>query len=121
MPSGYTHFRVFVSPAGTQGPRAVFQSGQPGPRFESITDASRNTILIAEAAEAVPWTKPDELVYRTDEPVPKLGTHFRNFFFPDVFFVTLADGSVRKYPMDLPEEKLRPLITANGGEPIDDK
>jgi hypothetical protein len=121
VPPGYTHFRVFVSPAGTQGPRAVFQSGQPGPRFESITDVKGNTILIAEAAEAVPWTKPDELVYHTDGPVPKLGTHFRNFFFPDVFFVTLADGSVRRYPMDLPEEKLRALITANGGEQIDDK
>src|SRR5262249_23736965 len=59
---GLTHYRVFV------GPQASF------PNYRDA--ASRfpdNAIMIAEAADAVPWTKPDELDYAPGKPLPRLG------------------------------------------------
>src|SRR2546430_1113440 len=63
-PPGRTRYRVFT------GDQAAFpeRSRQPGPlsvgrRFIEFTDGTSNTLLIVEAGEAVPWTKPDELPY----------------------------------------------------------
>ncbi len=114
-PVGYTHFRVFVTPSGSrEPPHAVFVSGQPGPSLNSIPDGTSNTILVVEAAEAVPWTKPDELEYDRDKPLPKLGGVFR-----EGFHTAMADGSVRFLPYDLEESDIRNLITADDGNVID--
>jgi RNA polymerase sigma factor (sigma-70 family) len=89
----------------------------PGPkasRIADITDGTSNTILIAEAAEAVPWTKPAELPYDPMKPLPKLGGMFK-----ERFHVTFADGSVHFLKHTINEATLRALITCNGGEIID--
>src|SRR5439155_1388856 len=51
-----THYQVFV------GPGAGFE-GKRGLRIGDFTDGTSNTILVAEAARAVPWTKPEDLPY----------------------------------------------------------
>ncbi len=112
-PPGHTHFRVFVTPRTVRGPSAVFRDGMPGPSITSITDGSSNTILVVESREPVPWTKPDELEYAANRPLPKIGGHFRN-----VTYALMADGSVQALPYDLPEATVRALITADGGEVI---
>jgi hypothetical protein len=112
-PPGHTHFRVFVTPNGAKGPAAVFRPAARGPSMALISDGPWNTVLVVEARDAVPWTKPDELDYAADKPLPKVGGHF-----PGAFLVLMADGSVRRLPTDLPEPTLRALVTANGDERI---
>jgi hypothetical protein len=115
--AGYTHYRVFVTPLGARGASAAFRSETTGPRIPAdFHDGTSITILIVEAHEAVPWTKPDELEYSADKPIPKLGGHF-----PGLFVAALADGSVVSLPTNLPEKQLRALITANGEDRIDGK
>jgi hypothetical protein len=104
-----THYQVFV------GPQASFQEGAPtGPRFPvAFPDGTSNTILIAEAAEAVPWTAPRDLTYDAKKPVPKLGGLFK-----EGFHVAMADGVSVYYFLHgkLSEETLRAAITPAGGE-----
>jgi hypothetical protein len=76
-----------------------------------FTDGTSNTILIVEAGNAVPWTKPEDLHYAADEPLPELGGLFR-----DVFHVALADGSVHTFTKKYDKATLRAAITADGGE-----
>ena len=49
--------------------------------------------MVVEADEAVPWTKPDELPYAPDKPLPALGGGPRGNF-----LVLMADGSVLLHP-----------------------
>jgi serine/threonine protein kinase len=102
-----TFYQVFV------GPGAAFE-GKKGVAMREFIDGTSNTILVVEAAEAVPWTKPADLAYSPNQPLPKLGA------VPEVNFVAaMADASVRTiHPKNL-ERDLRAMITRNGGENID--
>jgi hypothetical protein len=103
-----TYFQVFTGPDTTFGPS---RSGSPfGPPFEArarfkilgIPNGASNVIMIAEAARAVSWTKPDDLAYAPDQPLPALGavanqytafrlvTHRRRGM-----HVAMLDGAVR--------------------------
>ena len=113
VPAGHTHYRVFVSRPDAK-PSALFTDGSNGPKLNGIADGPSNTILIVEAAEAVPWTMPEVLLFGRNEPLPKLGGLFK-----DQFQVALADGSVRSFRLDMAEDKLRAWITKDGGETAD--
>jgi len=41
--------------------------------LSDIRDGASNTLLIVEAGAAVPWTKPADLEYAADQPLPRLG------------------------------------------------
>jgi hypothetical protein len=101
-----TYYQVFT------GKDAPF-NGMIAPNFARFTDGLSNTFLVAEAGEPVPWTKPEDLPYRADKPLPKLGG-----LFADGFHAALADGSVRFIPKDTDEKTLRAVITHNGGEDV---
>jgi len=89
--------------------------GARGPRFPaSFLDGTSNTFLVVEAAEAVPWTKPEDLTYDARKPVPKLGSEFSGGF-----LAAFADGSVRFIRKDIEEQTLRNLIMPADGNPID--
>jgi hypothetical protein len=97
------------------GPGSVFD-GPKGLPVKSISDGTlKNTVLAAEAAESVPWTKPDELEVKPDGPAPKLGslpTKRASLLF--------ADGTVVTVDTDtLSPEQLRALVTRAGSEKID--
>lgn len=104
---GMTHYRAFV------GPGTVFER-RPGRRggvpLNEIYDGTSNTLLLAEAAEPVAWTCPDDLPFDAKTPLTKLGVSAIGA--PVVF----CDGSVRTLAPDPPEASLRGLITRNGGE-----
>jgi RNA polymerase sigma factor (sigma-70 family) len=96
------------------GITAAFVKGRQQPFPASITDGTSNTILIVEAGNPVPWTKPEDLHYAADEPLPELGGLFR-----DVFHAVFADGEVHTLTKEYDETQLRAAITSNGGEILD--
>jgi hypothetical protein len=102
----FTTFQVFV------GKGAAFE-GREGLRFPGeFPDGPGNTILIVEAANAVPWTKPADLSYYPHGPLPPLGA-----LSPGFFVVAMADASVRKVDRKgLTEATLRAAITRNGND-----
>ena len=54
------------------GPGTGFE--RDGLKWTDFDDGAANTITVVEAAEAVPWTKPDDLVYDPAAPLPPLGS-----------------------------------------------
>jgi len=101
---GQTFIQVFT------GRDAMFAPKQRV-SLAAISDGTSNTIMLAEAANPVVWTRPDDLVYDEKKPVPKLGGHY-----PGGFLVGLGDGSVRFVKSTIKEANLRALITRSGGE-----
>jgi hypothetical protein len=103
--------RPFATGPGTAG--KTFEAGMP-PRFPlGFTDGTSNTILVAEADEAVPWTKPGDLAFDPKGPLPAVGGLYEsgNFLF------TMADGSPHFVNRrTLSDATLRALITANAGD-----
>ena len=80
-----------------------------------VTDGTSNTIMVVEAREAVPWTKPDDLVF---DPAAAPSLHGAGSPHPGGFNASMADGSVRflKYTIDL--KVFRALITRAAGEVV---
>jgi Protein of unknown function (DUF1559) len=66
----------------------------------------RPALLIVEAANSVPWTKPEDLPYDDGKPLLRLGGPFE-----DGSYATFADGSVRFLSREHSPETLRALIT----------
>jgi hypothetical protein len=111
-PEGYTHYRVFASRPGSE-PSAVFIDGLPTPKWSDTRGNRSNTILVVEAEEAVPWTKPEVLDFDRSQPLPKLGGQFKRGY-----NVVLADGSTRFLQNNVPEDKLRAWITGTGRQAV---
>jgi hypothetical protein len=103
---GFTYYQVFT------GQGTAFE-GIRGTQIIDFTDGTSNTILLIEAGDAVPWTKPADLVYDSKKPLPKLGG-----LFPDVIHVGVADGSVRTAKRRFNETVMRLMITRNDGQPL---
>jgi hypothetical protein len=95
---------------GFVGPGALFEGGE-GATVADVTDPAAFTIMLVEGAEPVPWTKPEDLPYDPEKPLPKLGGQY-----DDGFHVVFADGSALFLSKQLNAETLRALITRNGGE-----
>jgi type II secretory pathway pseudopilin PulG len=129
-----TFFQVFDGPADDKRPRAVFASKgskripfkaaglPPGPialfqsdpvmKLTDMVDGSSNTILVAEAASGVPWTKPADLDYEPGQALlPKLGGQF-----PNHFLLLLGDASTRTIQAQaISEQTLRAAIAVDDG------
>jgi flagellar basal body-associated protein FliL len=102
-----TPYQVFVG----QGTPWV-GDGRKGLRLPEFQDGTSNTILIAEAASGVPWTKPDDMRLRPGiSPLSQVGSKA----FPDGFFAALADGSVKKVPLTIGKETLLNAINPADG------
>ncbi|KLU02119.1 Serine/threonine protein kinase [Rhodopirellula islandica] len=77
-----------------------------GVKFKDIRDGLANTLLILETKSSVPWTKPQDL------------SELPEFADDAVLRYLMADGAVRTMdPVD--EEKLKALITRDGGEQVE--
>ena len=111
-PPGYTHYRVFVGHGAAFDPPAA-PSMAPRIRLSDFSDGAAQTILVVEAAQAAPWTKPDELDYDPDKPLPPLGYRFRGGF-----QVGMADATVHWVRNEVSEQTLRAAITRSGGETL---
>jgi hypothetical protein len=96
-----TYYQVFV------GKGAAFE-GTRGISVADFPDGKENTFLVVEAATAVPWTKPQDIPYAPDQPLPDLDGMFRHHL------AVMADGSVRRIPSDADPATIRAFITRNG-------
>src|SRR5262249_208171 len=105
---GETHYRVFV------GGGAMFELNRKT-KIAEITDGTSNTLMIVETADSVPWTKPEDIPYDAQKPLPKLAG-----FYGAGCNVAVGDASVRFMLLSLPEATIRAMITRAGGEVIGD-
>ncbi len=106
VPDG-TYFQVFV------GKDTVFEEGKDI-QFQDITDGTSSTILIIEAGKTIPWTKPEDLPYSADKPIPELGGAIED----GLISLVTADGAVHRLRRGVDkefEENLRIYITRNDG------
>jgi hypothetical protein len=105
-PPGSTFFQVLV------GPGTLFDE-KTGLDLRPIPDGADSTLLVMEAADAVPWTKPSDLTYDPKGKLPRFGGHFK-----DGSLALFADGSVAFIRQNIDEPTLRALITRDGAETV---
>lgn len=84
-----------------------------GTKLRQITDGTSMTLMVVEAKRDIPWTKPEDIPYSADTPLPKFGG-----WMPGVFLAARCDGSVQAISQDIDDAVLRALITMAGGEAI---
>lgn len=113
--AGLTHFQSLIKPKGSADPfNPWLTAGQSkGPKFVEVPDGTSNTIMVAEGAEAVIWSQPDDLVYEANKPVPKLGGPNGRYT------ILFGDGSVRTFRRgQIDDTNLRRIITRDDGMPV---
>lgn len=102
-----TYYQVFV------GPHAAFEKHEFMRFPASFPDGLSNTLLIVEAANPVPWTKPEDLHFAPDEPIPELGGPF-----PGLFHSAFADGAVCAISKKIDPGTLRNAIMRDDGQVV---
>ena len=68
-------------------------------------------MLIVEAGTPVPWTKPENLVYDPDGPLPDM-----TGLWPDMIRVAMVGANNRRISTAVSQATLRAAITRNGGD-----
>jgi hypothetical protein len=103
----------WTDPDGTKH----YQTGPTrGMSIAHFTDGTSNTLMVVEAEEAVPWTKPEGLPFDPARPSgPRLGAGSPH---RGGFNAVLVDGAVRFLPSTISTAVLRSLITRNGDEVV---
>jgi uncharacterized protein (TIGR03067 family) len=98
--SGMTFFRVFTG-------KGTIYEGKEGIGFDEHLKGGHPHLMIVEAAEPVPWTKPDELAYDPEKPLPRLGR-----MSDDGFLATSTSSAdrVQFIPKSTKEKKIRSMI-----------
>lgn len=107
---GMTHYRAlmgFATPLEPQkGPGHAGKNS-----LLTLVDGTTNVILAVEAKEPTIWTKPDDLPYEAEGPLPKFGVA------PIGFNVAMCDGRVLFVDSKTTEKVLRPYLTYNNAIP----
>jgi hypothetical protein len=67
--------------------------------------------MFVEAKREIPWTKPEDIRFIHDEPLPEFGGFYR-----DGFHAVWCDSSVRLIPHSVNHDVLKALITKAGNE-----
>jgi Protein of unknown function (DUF1559) len=100
--AGLTHYQVLV------GPGAAFERPDSRVRLTDFTQGASETILVVEASNPVPWTRPQDLPYAPDGPLPKVGG------LGNGFHAMFADATVRWIEAEKRENELRTHVPRNG-------
>lgn len=109
LEEGYTNYVAIVAP------NTILSNGRRGTSTQEITDGTSRTVMLVEADDdaAVPWTKPDDLAWDTQQPLRGLGQ-----IWSGRFYAVFGDGSVRALGADLPAETINGIFSRNGGENV---
>jgi beta-lactamase regulating signal transducer with metallopeptidase domain len=94
------------------GPGTMFE-GKEGIKIQEITDGTSNTLMVVEAKRNIPWTRPDDIPFDPEKPLPVLG------FVKGQITAALGDGSARVYDIEKIKDQLKWLIMRNDGHRID--
>jgi prepilin-type processing-associated H-X9-DG protein len=111
IPPGMTSYQVVVDP------RSIFTGKPAGVSPAQVPDGTSNTLLVVEARNPVPWTKPEDLSLSSHDPTLGMGSKH-----PGGFNASMADGAVRFFrntpgsPLD--PQVLRAMVTRSGNEPV---
>jgi prepilin-type processing-associated H-X9-DG protein len=128
---GFTHYRALAGPGaffepaydkrlekvwwvGDDGTKHYAGEPRNGLHIASFTDGLSNTLMVVEAKQSVPWTRPDELLFDSAPPADPLfgaGSSHRGGF-----NVVFADASVWFLPNTTAPGLFRALITRAGNE-----
>jgi prepilin-type processing-associated H-X9-DG protein len=110
-PPGQTTYEVVVDPS------SIFTGEPVGVDLKSVTDGTTNTLMIAEATNPVPWSKPEDLSLAVGDSIPGIGSKH-----PGGFNAAMVDGSIRFIKNSpgnpLPPSELKALVTRDGGERV---
>jgi prepilin-type processing-associated H-X9-DG protein len=71
----------------------------------------RDRMSTIEAGDPVPWTKPEDIRFDREKPLPKLAGPHKN-----VLNILFADGSVIRVAKDVDEKELRKAIDPADGQ-----
>jgi hypothetical protein len=121
MPAVFQHPDAKLEPGKTNylalvGSDCILSGTKEGVGIRNITDGTSNTIAFVEAdpAQAVEWTKPDDLEFNPDDPKAGLGN-----VRPGGWNAALSDGSVRFIPETIDAKTVKAFATIAGGEVAD--
>ena len=110
----HTHYQVFV------GNGALFDNTRRI-AIHSLPRGTSETILIVEAEQAVPWTKPEDIEFNPSKPAIPLLSRRLSTQFNSVTLVAMADGTVHSVNLDtISETTLKQAIALEGKEPLGD-
>jgi hypothetical protein len=104
---GETHYQMVIGPSVMR----------PGFKIGNIPDGTSNTIAVAEAAEPVIWTKPDDVMIPGKEMPQNLKKKFGGLF-PGGFNAAMWDGSVRFISNSVREQTLWWALDPADGNPL---
>jgi hypothetical protein len=97
------------------GPGTVFDGGPRGAKLGQISDGTANTLLVVEAQRDIPWTKPVDIAYDANQPLPALGGWIEG---QDILYAARCDGSILGLNAK-DTNLLRAAITRAGREQIE--
>jgi hypothetical protein len=120
MPDVYTTPGVQLEPGKTNllavvGKECFMDGTETGISIRDITDGTSLTVSVVEAdpAQAVEWTKPDDLEFNPDDPKTGLGN-----VRPGGWNAAFCDGSVQFFAEGIDPTLLKSMFTRNGGEAV---
>lgn len=93
------------------GPKTAFDANEPPTRIRSVIDGLSHTIGLVESKREIPWTKPEDIPYDANGPLPSLGGYFENGF-----HVGYLDSHTYFVSDDADESFLRATFTKAGRE-----
>jgi hypothetical protein len=108
--AGETFYQTFT------GKGTIWVDHKPRYTLGNIPDGTSNTGFVFEAGEPVIWSKPADLAFDKDKPLPKLGG-----LFDGECHVAMGDGSVIFLKKEPDEKELKNLIMPDDGNVIDFK
>jgi hypothetical protein len=100
------------------GPGTVFAQPAQGMALKDVKDGMSYTLLVVEALPdgAVPWTKPEDVAFDTEEPLAGVGNPQRQ---KGLFVAGFLDGHVQALTPDLDPEVFKAMVTPAGGEVVE--
>lgn len=112
VPEHHTLYQVFYSKKGVKPSAMIWETGKIDLGKVTLADGTSNTMLISDAAAtAVPWTKPEDLLFDVAGPMPKLGSPGKD----NLATACFGDGSAYKFRIDGKSKLLQQMIGYNDG------
>ncbi|MCI0642752.1 MAG: sigma-70 family RNA polymerase sigma factor [Gemmataceae bacterium] len=106
-PGFRTYYQALVGARAAMEPNKSF-------KMHHFPDGTSNTVAVVEGADPVPWTKPDDVPFAHDQPLPKLGGQFQGDF-----HALLLDGQVQLFSKNADADMLRKCFVRDDGHVVD--